>query len=90
MAKGSGTTKRGSSSNPRGLVRSTNGIPASERDATNGWLGMVDRANTIEKLNSISRTVQKIFNQGEVSYASTKAIVDAVEKRKYTLRKNAI
>ena len=66
--------------------RSRNVIPESEREATEWWIKRAQDATTKERASSIARTVESIFNQGEVSYASAKAVIDAVEKRKKELK----
>ena len=66
--------------------RNRNVIPENEREATEWWIKRAQDATTEERVSSITRTVESIFNQGGVSYASAKAVIDAAEKRAKELK----
>ena len=74
MAKGNGTTRSGSASNPTGV-----GISVTE--ATDKWIKMVDNATTQSELSSIKNTVQSIFESGQVDYNNAKKVMDAAHTK---------
>ena len=88
MAKGSGTTKSqgaNSASAGRTIPATQSGlpsnIPASEVEATKGWIDAVDNAWSKEKVTSLKNTVEKMFGSNDVSYAAAKAVIDAAEAK---------
>ena len=74
MAKGTGTTRSGSASNPTGVGMSVT-------EATDKWIKMVDNATTQSELSSIKNTVQSIFESGQVDYNNAKKVMDAAHTK---------
>ena len=70
-----------------GITQRTRNIPSSEREATNRWIEWVNRTDSVERVQDIAKTAEAIFNNGQVSYESAKAVVDAAQKREEELKK---
>lgn len=85
MSKGNGTTKSiGSKS--ASAARSTSGGDKI-KEATKGWLKMVENATTQEKLMGIKETAKAIFEKGQVDYENAKIVIDAAHARMVKLFK---